>query len=164
MQPGACRPVSPDEHPHRAALHQIFYLWAHGRLFGCGSMKGGNKIHPAEQALLQRCDLIQTSQLIQQDHLWRKGAQCHLHCLSLWEPGKNIQRLAVYIPGKELPPFIDDRKDLLLPDELPGNTAQQCGLAAARLSNKKHPDEIAPAMLRSVPVEAERSFPGQCAD
>ena len=63
-------------------------------------MKGGDKIHPAEQALLQRCDLIQTSQLIQQDHLWRKGAQCHLHCLSLGEPGKNIQRLAVYIPGK----------------------------------------------------------------
>ena len=101
-------------------------------------MKGGNKIHPAEQALFQRCDLIQTSQLIQQDHLWRKGAQRHLHCLSLGEPGKNIQRLAVCIPGKELPPFIDDRKDLLLP----GNTAQQCGLAAARLSNKKHPDEM----------------------
>lgn len=105
-------------------------------------MKGGNKIHPAEQALLQRCNLIQTSQLIQQDHLWRKGAQCHLHCLSLGEPGKNIQRLALCIPGKELPPFINDRKNLLLPDELPGDTAQQCGLAAARLSNKKHPDEM----------------------
>ena len=103
MQPGACLPVSQTS--TRTALRSIRYFtwWAHGRLFGCGSMKGGDKIHPAEQALLQRCDLIQTSQLIQQDHLWRKGAQCHLHCLSLGEPGKNIQRLAVCIPGKRAP-------------------------------------------------------------
>ena len=123
-------------------------------------MKGGDKIHPAEQALLQRCDLIQTSQLIQQDHLWRKAAQYHLHCLSLGEPGKNIQRLAGRIPGKELPPFINDRKDLLLPDELPGNTAQQCGLAAARLSNKKHPDEMPPQCCGQFLWKRNGLFPG----
>ena len=123
-------------------------------------MKGGDKIHSAEQALLQRCDLIQTSQLIQQDHLWRKAAQCHLHCLSLGEPGKNIQRLAVYIPGKELPPFINDRKDLMLSDELPGDTAQQCGLAAAWLSYKKHPDEMPPQCCGQFLWKRNGLFPG----
>ena len=79
--PDATRRLPPgkdDQLPQHPALQQSLHLRAALRLCSIRCVDTGNKIHPAEKALLQCHCFLQTAQLVQQNHLRCQRAQRHL--------------------------------------------------------------------------------------
>ena len=108
----------------RTALLQILHLRTAGSFFPAGSVKCGDKFHPAEKSLLQRVKLVHPAQLVQQDDLRREGAQSHLHRLSLGYAAEDVERKRrAFLRGEYLSPLVDDGNGPVLFCEFPGDTS-----------------------------------------
>ena len=105
-------------------------------------MDTGNKIHPAEKALLQCHRFLQTAQLIQQDHLWCQRTQRHLDGAGFIHPANALQRRKRPFRREKLAPLVYHCHQTLPLGQRPGDSAQQGGLAAAGLSHHQQPGKV----------------------
>ena len=107
-------------------------------------MDACNKVHPAVKALFQRCSFGKRAQLVQQNNLRRKRAQCHLHSPFLRDAGQQIQRrhLLGITRRKDLAALVHHAGSPLHPGQFSCDLTQKRRLAAVRLADQKHPNKM----------------------
>ena len=107
--PDATRCLPPgkdDQLPQHPALQQSLHLRAALCLCSIRRVDTGNKIHPAEKALLQCHRFLQTAQLVQQDHLWCQRTQRHLDGAGFIHPANALQRRKRPFRREKLAPLV----------------------------------------------------------